>query len=163
MVHTELAFGYLEAQTTTGGIFLSSDTLTVIGGVTPSLTGLRVVTSGDISITAAALDLADTDGAAIVRGGSSSGNVTLNSTSDLTVGVNNHAVTTPGGSITLQAGHDIVLGSGGTDFDNDVLANNNIVLLATHDVLIEGDADIISDAFGHQTGSGVSAIWRVGD
>src|SRR5262249_18445493 len=40
----------------------------------------------------------------------------------------------------------------GFDFDNDVRADRGISLFANRDVFIDGDADIVADDFGHNTG-----------
>jgi hypothetical protein len=71
-------FANLEAQTDTGGITIDHSGALTIGGVTADLTGLAVNTSGNINVTnAGSIILADTDGFENVRGGNTSGNVTL--------------------------------------------------------------------------------------
>src|SRR5262249_27314132 len=92
-----IGFGYVEAQTDTGGISFSDTSLIVIGGVTSTLTGLKVNTSGTINVSAPYIDLSDTDGTEIVRGGSVSGDIILRLTGDLTVDVNNRAIIAPAG------------------------------------------------------------------
>ena len=45
------AVGQLEAQTTTGGVTIANVGAVTVGGVSGNLAGLRVVTSGDVSLT----------------------------------------------------------------------------------------------------------------
>src|SRR5262245_58040898 len=78
----ETAVGQIEAQTNTGGMRIDNSNAVTVGGVTDGLTGLRVVTSGDLIFNATGtVTLADTTGGvggvSGVIGGSSSGNVTL--------------------------------------------------------------------------------------
>jgi trimeric autotransporter adhesin len=151
----------IEAQTNTGGINISNAGPVLVGGVTGSLTGLRVVTSGDLSLSAAGtIELRDIDGAEIVAGGSASGNVVLSATgadADVTVTANKDAITASAGSITVAAGRNILLGAVGLDLDNDVRANGSVTLSAGLDVVVDGSANVISDAFGNNTGGGVIA------
>lgn len=160
----ETAVGNLEAQTGTGGIFLANTAANLfIGGQfgVPELTGLKVATSGDINIVnAGSINLADTDGGQTVLGGSTSGNVTLNASgasSDFLSGSFVPAIWAPAGSVTVQAGQDISFFTPGIglDFNNDVRADRSVVLLANRNLSINGDADIVSDAFGHDTQGGV--------
>ena len=155
----------IEAQTNTGGINISNTGPVFVGGVTGSLSGLRVVTSGDLSFSAGGtITLQDTGGVEIVSGGSASGNVLLSATgagADVTATVNKDAITASAGSITVAAGRDILLGTVGTDSDNDVRANGSVTLSAGRDLVVDGAANVISDAFGNNTGGGVIAT--VGD
>ena len=157
----------LEALTDTGGLFLSNTGDLTVGGVTPDLsciaaplTGLAVTTSGDLVLdNAGGIFLADTDGAEVVRGGGTSGNVSLDAhgaTADVLVVVDNDAVTAPAGSITLIASRDILLGTAGAGFLNDVRANGSVTLSAGRDVTVDGFADVASDDFGNDTGGGVT-------
>lgn len=155
----------LEATTNTGGIRIFNGFAgpidLVIGGVSSSLPGLRVETSGTISIQndKGSITLADTDGGEIVRGGSESGSVLLQTegaNSDITATVNNDAVTTPRGSTLLDASRDILLGLAGRDFDNDVRGDGRITLSAGRDTILSGSTDIVADAFGNDTGEDVS-------
>jgi len=151
----------IEAQTNTGGINISNAGPVLVGGVSTSLTGLRVVTSGDLSLSAAGtIDLRDIDGAEIVAGGSASGNVVLSAAgagADVTVTANKDAITASAGSITVAAGRNILLGAVGMNLDNDVRANGSVTLSAGLDVVVDGSANVISDAFGNNTGGGVIA------
>ena len=155
----------IEAQTNTGGINISNTGPVFVGGVTGSLSGLRVVTSGDLSFSAGGtITLQDTGGVEIVSGGSASGNVLLSATgagADVTATVNKDAITASAGSITVAAGRDILLGTVGTNSDNDVRANGSVTLSAGRDLVVDGAANVISDAFGNNTGGEVIAT--VGD
>ena len=160
--HIDMNVGQLEAQTTTGGVRIASEGPITVGGVTAALTGLRVVTSGDLQLDAGGtITLADLDGDAIVAGGTGSGNVSLTASgvaSTITATVDNDAVTASRGSITLAAGQDILLGTVGTEHDNDVLANGSITLSAGRNIVIDGAADVWSDSFFNNTGGGVTAV-----
>jgi trimeric autotransporter adhesin len=143
------AVGQIEAQTNTGGMSITNIGDVTIGGVTSSLAGLHVVTSGDLNFGAVGtITLADTDGLEAVGGGSTSGNVLLTANgpaSDVTSTVDQDAVTAPAGSIFVTAGRDILLGVGGANHDNDVRANGTISLSAGRDIWLDGLADVGSD------------------
>jgi hypothetical protein len=146
----------LEARTGSGGIFVENTGNLTIGGVDGGLTGLSVETAGTIRVVNfGTLVLADTDGPEIVNGGSASGNVTTlvaaGDTADLSVAVNRNAITT-GGDAFMTAGRDLLLGTAGFNFDNDVRANGSIELRGLRDITVDGDADVVSDAFGNDTG-----------
>jgi Ca2+-binding RTX toxin-like protein len=163
-IHTgiDVAVSQVEAQTTTGGLAISNAGSVAVGGVTGSLTGLRVITSGDLRLFAnGAITLVDTNGSETVRGGNSSGDVFLiavGAAGDVTSTVDNDAIAAPAGSITVVADRDILFGTSDTDHDNDVRADNSIMLSAGRDVTIDGFADVVSDAFGHDSGVGVTVI-----
>ena len=150
----------IEAETTTGGLFLSNSSAVTVGGVSDSLRGLRVDTSGDVNLAAAgAITLGDANGLENVRAGTTSGNVTLGATgatADISSSVDEDAATAPAGSIVLTAGRDVLLGTGGTDFDNDVRANSGVTIIATRNFTVDGFADVASDDFGHNTGGSVA-------
>lgn len=147
--------GNLEAQTNTGGIFIQQNVgALTIGGVNGTLTGLSVGTSGNIEVAAAGnIILADNDGLETILGGSASGDVSLTAggaTSDVTSTVNGDAITAPAGSITVTAGRDILFGTGGANFDNDVRADVGITFNAGRDITIDGFTDIVADDFRQQ-------------
>jgi Ca2+-binding RTX toxin-like protein len=150
----------LEARATTGGIFLRNTGDVRIGDVDGGLQGLSVVTSGNIDfVTAGSITLADSNAAQVVKGGSTSGNVALTAdgaAADVTATVNNQAVVAPGGAITVTAGRDIVLGTGGANFNNDVRADGSVLLIAGRDVTLGGAAEVVSDSFAHTTNAGAS-------
>jgi hypothetical protein len=160
--HIDTNVGQLEAQTTTGGVRIASEGAVTVGGVTSVLTGLRVATSGDLQLDAGGtITLADLDGDAIVAGGTGSGNVFLTASgvaATITATVDNGAVTASRGSITLTAGQDILLGTVGTEHDNNVLASGSITLVAGRNIVIDGAADVWSDSFFNNTGGGVTAV-----
>ena len=159
--HIDTNVGQIEAQTTTGGMRIASEGAVTVGGVT-GLTGLRVVTSGDVQPDAGGIiTLADLDGDEIVAAGTGSGNVSLTASgvaATITATVDNDVVTASRGSITLAAGQDILLGTVGTDHDNDVQANGSVTLSAGRNIVIDGFADVWSDAFFSNTGGGVTAV-----
>jgi len=161
----DLAVGNLEARTTTGGIAIIEADGLILGGVTDQLTGVTVVTSGDINIQAGFnssgnLVLADTDGTEVVKGGSLSGNVILTASgvaSDFSVTVTQDAVIAPGGNIVITAGRDILSGqAGGNTSDGDFDASGHVQLTAGRDVILIGDADLRADSFLQNTGGSVT-------
>ncbi|MBR1125274.1 FG-GAP repeat protein [Bradyrhizobium lablabi] len=150
----------IEAETTTGGITLSNVGSVQIGGISDNVNGLEVATSGDINFSnVGTIVLSDSTGTASVRGGTTSGNVTLTASggdADIIAGVNNDAISVPGGYLILQAGRDVAFGIIGTDFDNDVRARGSILINAGRDFLIDGFADLASDDFAADTGGNVT-------
>jgi len=152
------AVANFEAETDTGGIFVSNLGDVNIGGVSAGLRGLFVNTSGDIVFTTlGSIKLIDTDGVESVHGGGTSGDVSLSAlgvAADFTSGVSFDAVTAVRGSITIVAGRDLLLGNG-PSFDNDVRADHNVTLTAGRNFVVEGFSDIASDDFGHNTGGNV--------
>lgn len=152
------AVANFEAETDTGGIFVSNLGDVSIGGVSAGLRGLFVNTSGNIGfVTLGTITLIDTDGNESVHGGSVSGDVGLNAlgvAADFTSGVDRDAVTAPRGSIAIVAGRDLVLGNG-PSFDNDIRADHDVTLTAGRNFTVEGFSDIASDDFGHNTGGSV--------
>src|SRR5262245_8210994 len=159
----ETVTGNLEAQTNTGGIFLTNTAASLyIGGQSgvPTLTGLKVVTSGNIDIeTFGSIVLADDDGTQTVLGGSVSGDVLLTangSSSDFYGSSLVTAIRTPAGRVDVEAGRDIRFLN--DTVQNDVLADQGIFFIAGRDVFIGGEADIVADAFGHHTGGGVGVL-----
>jgi hypothetical protein len=155
----ETQAGQLEAETTTGGISLSNLGSVQIGGITDEVSGLDVVTSGNLNFTAnGSIFLGDETGFESVGGGSASGNVFLTATgfnSDIIANVDNDAISAARGNITLTAGRDISFGIIGANFDNDVRANGNVTVNAGRDFNIDGFADLVSDDFGQGTGGDV--------
>jgi uncharacterized repeat protein (TIGR01451 family) len=128
-----------------------------LGGVSAALTGINAGSAaGNVLITAVgSITLTDTDGVESVRGSSTAGDVTLiatGATSDISSTVNRDAITAPGGSITLNAGQDILLGLAGVDFDNDVRAAANVTLTAGRHITVHGFSDVSA---ADQGGTGV--------
>jgi hypothetical protein len=165
----ETTVGFVEARTSTGGIGIVEADELVVGAISAE-PGLLVQTSGDIAVSAnGSIILADIDGAAVVRGGSSSGDVFLTAsggTSSVSSNVDLPAITTPRGSITVQAGGNISLGVA-IAANSDVRADGNVVLTAGNDIAINNGTDILSDNFGQNTGGDVTITAgggiRVGD
>jgi trimeric autotransporter adhesin len=159
-IDTDVAL--IEAETAFGGMNISNVGAVSVGGVTDNLLGLWVSQSGDLSLTAGgAIDLADRNGAAVLHGGTVSGNVFLTASgaaADITRADFAPAIMAQGGSITVTAGRDIVLATGSFHPDTDVLANDSVTLSAGRDIVLGGSADIVSDAFDHDTGGDVTAI-----
>ena len=147
----------IEITTQTGDITYRDVDSVRIGGVSEALSGVRVTGDGSVILqTGDTLTLADTDGADIVRSGATSGNVVLQSDSDIVVTVNNKAIVSPSGLVSVTSGNDIRLGSTGA-FDNDVLASGDVTLSAARDIVISGLAEVFSDAFGNGTGGTAAA------
>ena len=153
-IETQVAL--IEAETVTGGINIRNFGSVQIGGSSADVAGLNVGTSGDINLwTAGSILLADETGAETIRGGSTSGNVTLTAVgfdADIISTVDGDAINAPGGSIALTAGRDVAFGIIGADFDNDVRARGGITIDAGRDFLVDGFSDIASDDFGGATG-----------
>jgi len=146
----------LEARTASGGLSFTEASAVAIGPVAGNAFGLTVATSGDITLTASGtVSLGQAGGSETVHGGSISGNVAITATgagSDIVCTVNQGAVTAPAGSAVLEAGRNILLGTAGASFDNDVRANGALTLSAGGGVQIDGSANVVSDAFGNDTG-----------
>jgi hypothetical protein len=155
----------LEAETVSGGISIRNFGNLTVGGLTDEIAGVSVKDSGNmllenfgtILLSGTATDLQS------VRGGDISGNVTLLANgldADIRANVNLTSVRAHRGNVTLTAGRDIVLGTGGTDFNNDVLAGGSMTLNAGRDVILDGLADVRSSFFGG--GIGGDAILNAG-
>jgi trimeric autotransporter adhesin len=159
-IDTDVAL--IESQTAFGGMNISNVGAVTVGGVSDNFLGLWVFESGDLSLTAGgAIDLADRNGAAVLHGGTVSGNVFLTASgaaADITRADFAPAIMAQAGSITVTAGRDIVLATGSFHPDTDVLANDSVTLSAGRDIVIGGSADIVSDAFDHDTGGDVTAV-----
>ena len=159
------AVGQIEAQTNTGGLRIDNNGAVTVGGVTDGLTGLRVVTSGDLILSATgAITLADTSSLGIVNGGSSSGNVTLAATSgDVTAAVDNFAISAAAGNISVMATGNILLGTGGINFSNSVASGTGSVnLSAGGNIVVGGASTVVGNVFAGTVGGGATAS-AVGD
>ena len=146
----------LEAETNDGGINIANFGNLQIGGLTAAVDGLDVVNSGNLNVsTVGFMLLNDASGPEVVHGGDLSGNVTLTALgadSDLFVNLNRPAITAPGGGITVTAGQDVAFGSGGMNFNNDVLATTFVTIQAGRDFLLDGQSNIRTGAFGGVVG-----------
>ena len=155
----ETQVGVIEAETNTGGINLVNFGTVSIGGLTADVDGLDVITSGNINFTTfGSLVLSDNSGPETVHGGTTSGNVTLIAAgvdSDILANIDRDSISAPTGNIIVTAGRDIGFGLIGTNFDNDVRANGTITFNPGRDLLLDGFADVVSDAFGNATGGDI--------
>ena len=156
-IETQVTF--VEAQTTTGGINLANSGSVQIGGLSPDLNGLYVHTSGDINFSTTGFILAaDGTGASSIHGGIDSGNVTLTAIgydSDIFSNINQRMIEAPGGGVTLNAGRDVILGTSGANFNNDILATQSIVIRAGRDFQLDGTSDIRTGAYGGVVGGAI--------
>ncbi len=153
----------LEATTTTGGVFVSEANALTIGGVNATLTGVNVTgASGEIQIVAT--------GALIVNEGvQAPGDVTLRTAAgaDLTTAAGVGGVGSSNGTLTLDAGRDLLLGTASNFGDvtgrvltlsasRDIIASNStfaqggtgVTATAGGDITIQGNALINSTGAG---------------
>ncbi len=156
-IETQLVF--LEAETNTGGINLANSGSVQIGGLTPAVSGLSVATSGDINFTTTGFILvADGTGPSSIHGGDISGNVSLTALgadSDIFTNIDRPLIRAAGGGVTLTAGRDVVLGTAGANFNNDVLATGPITIRAGRDFQLDGNSDLRTGAFGGVVGGAI--------
>jgi uncharacterized repeat protein (TIGR01451 family) len=150
----------LEVTTQNGFIAYEDADDLIIGGVSASLAGVRVIQSGSINVQAlgGTLTLDDSDGAEIVKAGALSGDIGLNAAgalSDMIVVPDRAAAVAPAGSIGLQAVHSLLLGTGGPAFANDIRAANDVSMRVLNGLVIGGASTIASDAFGLNNGKGI--------
>ncbi|MFL5329457.1 MAG: hypothetical protein ACJ8C4_11135 [Gemmataceae bacterium] len=138
----------LEAQTTTGGIFISNTGDLKIGGVSAILSGVQVTTSGDIALTNSGSVNVTLAGDTIK---SVSGNISIaanGASSDLLTGGGNiPAIGATLGDITLNAGRDVKLGVGGFGDVNAV--SGDISITAGGDFILDGDTFVIANGAGN--------------
>jgi hypothetical protein len=153
----ETQVSVLEAESVTGGIRLSNINDLTIGGAggTAQLGGLRAGTSGEIVLTnQGSITLADDDGFESVR---SAGNLTLaaiGALADISSIVDQDALLVVG-NIQLSAGRDVLFGTGGINFDNDVRAGGSVNVAAGRDFHIDGFSDMASDDQGLGSNGGI--------
>jgi hypothetical protein len=136
--------------------FLNNSTPLNIADV-DTFNGLVVIQGGIDVINNGTISLTSIGGLQAVTGGTN-GTVSLlanGATADVIRPVDGDAISNPGGDVQVQAGRDILFGTAGTDFDNDVRANRGIFLTAGRDVTIDGFTDVAADDFGNNTGVGV--------
>ena len=131
----------LEAVTTSGGIFIDNTGDLAIGGVTGSLSGVRVETSGDIALTNAGRIDITVAGDRVVGPGAIS--LTANgATADIVTGsdavIPNATVQSSGGTVTLRAGRDLLLGDpAGAGTLGNVFGGGSVVLDAGRDIIVD--------------------------
>lgn len=143
----------IELATVNGNITFRESNGLVIGNVDPALTGISVATAGsiDVRVTNGDLALSDTDGTAVVRAGSASGNVLLRLEAlgaQLTIGVDRDAALAPAGSIDINSAGQVILGNGGASFSNDVRAAGTVDINASGTITVTGASRVASDDFG---------------
>lgn len=146
----------IEITTQTGFIIYHDSNDLTIGGVSPALAGARVVQSGHVGVGAlsGSLVLNDTDAPEIVKAGALSGDVGLfasGATSDLSVTVDRHAAIAPAGSVSMSSHRNILLGTGGPAFANDVRAASGVTMTVLGTLMMGGLTTVMSDAFGQNT------------
>ncbi len=141
----------LEAQTATGGIFLSNLGDVTIGGASDALSGVLVSTSGDIVLTSVLGSIFVTQTGEIIQG---PGQVTIEAEQDLQTGGNNGFFTPPfgaiastGDTVTLKAGRDLILGDADNNQFGDV-TGFGIVLQADRDVILTADTGVVARGDG---------------
>jgi hypothetical protein len=136
----------LEAQSNTGGVFISNTGNVTLAGVSAALFGIRAGTSGDIALTnAGTINITPTP-AVDEDVQTPAGNVTLTATgatsSIVASGGNNTAPAVlmfgaaPVTTVTLTAGQDILLGNGATA--GNVISFQSVSLSAGRDVTLDG-------------------------
>ena len=140
----------LEAESVTGGIYLSNIGDLTIGGATAELRGLFTgsARATSCSPTRARSRSFDSTGTQTIT---SAGNITLTAigaTANITSIVNNDALLATG-DINLSAGQDILFGTIGVNFDNDVRAGGAIIVTAGRDFHIDGNADMAANDAGN--------------
>ena len=120
----------------------------IVGDVSAALNGLRTVDSGSISLRSinGSITLSDQDAEEVIR--AETGDVYLNAATDITIGVNRHAVVSTLYRIHMEAGRDILLGTGDSSHANDVRAGATVVLAAVRNIRIAGQTTVV----GNQTG-----------
>ncbi|HEY5710649.1 MAG TPA: calcium-binding protein, partial [Allosphingosinicella sp.] len=153
-IETQVTF--LEAETVNGGINISNNGQLQIGGISSNVSGLDVANNGDINLTNIGfIFLADSTGPRIIHGGNLSGNVTLNAIgydADIFATIDRPVIGAEGGGISLTAGRDIYLGTGGMNYNNDLLATRSIAIQAGRDFVLDGTSNLRTGAFGGVVG-----------
>jgi len=148
----ETAVSNLEAQSITGGIFVSNTGDLTIGNVNVTLTGVRATTSGDIVLTNAGNVSVTVSGQNVVA---QSGNVSITAngaTADIVTGGGNSTPlaairTVAGGDITLVAGQDVLLGNT-QPFWGNVRSFGGVVISAGRDLIVDVDSFLESGTSG---------------
>ena len=145
----ETTVSNLEARTATGGIFLANSGGTLnIGGVTAAFDGVQATASGDITLSNAGSIILAGLSTEIVK--TVSGNVLVQANgAAANIETRNNSgghIDSDNGTVTLNAGRDILLGDAATDKFGDIEANGDLVLTAGRDVIV--DEDTFVDAAG---------------
>lgn len=147
----------LEAESVSGGIHLSNINDVTLGGAggSGSLRGLWTGSGNVVLINQGAILLSDSDGVESVRSGGNLQLTAIGSAADISSNVNRDALLAVG-NITLSAGRDVLFGTVGADFDNDVRAGGSITVDAGRDFHIDGFSDMAADDQGLATNGGVT-------
>jgi hypothetical protein len=137
----------LEAQTTTGGVFFTNAKALTIGGVNGALNGVQNTgASGAIQIDASGkLTVSEK-----VR---APGNITLlanGATSDFTSQAGIDGLTSTGGTTTIQAGQDLVLGTATNSGD---VRGQTVELTAGRDIVVDNSTFVQADGAGGVQGT----------
>jgi hypothetical protein len=153
--------GVATGDFSTAFLYVQSGALTIgdvdgAKGVSATLGGVSITTNATIT-------LASLSGLESIRSGTGaiSTGITLTAagaTSDVIATTNIDALSANKGNTFVSAGRDILLGTTGVDFDNDVRGDGSITLSAGRDVTINGFSDVVSDDFGNNTGGNVLVI-----
>jgi len=126
----------------------------IVGGVSPSLAGIRAVVTGSVGASAGdTLTLADLDAPEVML--AANGQVVLHAlgpTADIIITVDRDAAIAPTGLIDFIASRDILLGTAGAGFSNDVRTGSEVRLAALRNIVVAGTTRVASDDFGTNTG-----------
>ena len=140
----------LEAQSTTGGVFINNTGALNIGGVTATLGGVRATTSGNIGVTS-------TGTMSILITGevfnATAGTVTLAANgvaSNLVIASVDGPSVGASGAISLTAGQDVLLGISPVTY-GDVYSNTSIAINAGRDITIQGATFVDVNGAGTNT------------
>ncbi|MGV3492957.1 MAG: hypothetical protein ACO1OY_03740 [Ramlibacter sp.] len=145
----------LEAESASGVISIGNVGDVSIGGVTAELRGL-FTGSGDVALlNQGGVALVDIDGAESAHSGGDLSITAVGASADIWSTVNRDALLAIG-NITLDAGRDVLFGTGGVDFDNDVRAGGGIAVTAGRDFRIDGFSDMAADDQGLVSNGGVA-------
>ena len=122
--------------------------------------GLQVANLGSVKLEAHGSIFLSSEGSFdMVKSGTNNGNITLTALgagSDILCTADQSALFAPSGKIVMEAGQDILLGTDGIEFGNDVRADESVKLTAGRDVVIDGFADVFADGITGTTGEGVT-------
>jgi uncharacterized repeat protein (TIGR01451 family) len=138
----ETAVSVLSAAAATGGIYIdNSGNLSIGGGVLPKVTGLK--TSGDIQLqnTGSITLLAGDD----IAGPNNVSVAAIGASSDIQTGGNGTSgvqtiETGAGGTVTVTAGRDLLVGSG--SLSAGAIEGGNVVLNAGRDLIVNGGSSV---------------------
>jgi Ca2+-binding RTX toxin-like protein len=154
----ETQVGVLEADTTSGGINLANIGNLTLGGAALGTANLRGLFAGSGNVTLVnqgSITLSDTDGVESVHSGGSLTLSAIGASADI-ISTVNHDALFAGGNLFANSGRDILFGTGGANFDNDVRAGGGIFMNVARDFRIDGFSDMAADDQGQATGGGIT-------